>query len=312
MRPTSDISPPPATEKRLPLDRLGSEAMRDEELWFEDGTVALVAGNVEFCFYKDLLEDQSPVFRDMFASPQPSTPPGEPSECARVHLSDSAEDVRELLRMLLPDKQARLYSWRRLTFDALSACIRLGHKYQLDHIVDEAMTFVRKAYPKDFASYLERSTLHPEQAIGVVNLARLIGADDVLPLAIVDCCALSGTDLIQGLVRADGTREVLSSHDLALCFDAKGSLIRENARRLRRVTEFKPSRECDGRGCVAEVALATPPDEHDWCMGLTPRVLVPWGRAGTCACLVRKLGRNKHLHIVKMCGIASRISLGWK
>ena len=86
-----------------------SEAVvkRDEELWFEDGTVVLVAGNVEFCIYKGLLADRSPVFKDMFAFPQPHAPSAEPSERPRVRLPDSPEDIRELLRMLLPDKQSR-------------------------------------------------------------------------------------------------------------------------------------------------------------------------------------------------------------
>ena len=104
----------PPTRKRPRIDDQDAEetdneaaVKRDEELWFEDGTVVLVAGNVEFCVYKGLLADRSPVFKDMFSFPQPHSPPAEPADLPRVNLPDSAEDVRELLRMLLPDKQSR-------------------------------------------------------------------------------------------------------------------------------------------------------------------------------------------------------------
>lgn len=44
-----------------------------EELWFEGGTVVLVAGNVEFYIYKDLLADHSSMLKDTFPFPQPPT-----------------------------------------------------------------------------------------------------------------------------------------------------------------------------------------------------------------------------------------------
>ena len=172
---------------------------------------------------------------------------------------------------------ARLYSGRKPSFHALSACIRLGHKYQVDHIVDDAMAFIRKAYPKDFPSYLERTMFRQEHAIGVVNLAHLVGATDVLPVAFLDCCALVSKNLVWGFLRPDGTREMLGPHDLARCVEAKDHLMRETVRRLYRMTRFKPSPKCDGDECLAEEAFATPLDEHDWRGGVSTRVLAPWG-----------------------------------
>ena len=49
---------------------------RDHEFWYDDGTVILIARNVEFRIYKGLLSDHSSVFRDMFSLPQPSIPQG--------------------------------------------------------------------------------------------------------------------------------------------------------------------------------------------------------------------------------------------
>lgn len=39
---------------------------RDAEFWFEDGTIVLVARDVEFRVYKSILADHSPVFSNMF------------------------------------------------------------------------------------------------------------------------------------------------------------------------------------------------------------------------------------------------------
>lgn len=171
----------------------------------------------------------------------------------------------------------RLYSRRKPSFHALSACIRLGHKYQIDHVVDEALTFLRQAYPKDFPSYLSRSMFREEHAVGAVNLARLVGAADILPVVLLDCCALFGVDLVQGFVRPDGTHEALTTPELAICAEGKGRLVRENVYQLRRVTKFKPSPKCEGGTCVAVEAFAKPLDEHDWQAGLGARILAPWG-----------------------------------
>lgn len=79
---------------------------RDEEFWFEDGSVILVARNMEFRVYMRVLADHSPVFADMFSLPQPPRPAPSPAadECPIVHLADSPEDLRHILRVLLPRK----------------------------------------------------------------------------------------------------------------------------------------------------------------------------------------------------------------
>ncbi len=170
------------------------------------------------------------------------------------------------------------YSRRKPSFHALPTCIRLEHKkYQIDHIVDKAMTFIPKAYPKDFPSYLERAMLRQEHTIGVMNLAQFVGAADILPVVDLGGWALFGTDLVRGLVRPNRTRELLYPFDLAICIEAKGGRMRENARRLRRVTKFKPSPMCDGGGCLVEATFAIPPDEHDSQAGLSAQVLIPGG-----------------------------------
>lgn len=85
--------------------------VRDEEFWFEDGTVTLVAGDVHFLVYKGILANNSPVFNDMFSLPQPLDRDDSrgPTSWATpvVHLSDSPADLRCLLRLQMPGTDAR-------------------------------------------------------------------------------------------------------------------------------------------------------------------------------------------------------------
>lgn len=91
---------------------------RDEEFWYEDGSIILVARDVEFRVFKGILAEHSPVFRDMFSLPQPqgdassSTGTSRDVEhpCPIVHLSDSPEDLRHVLRAYMP-KDGPRYIW---------------------------------------------------------------------------------------------------------------------------------------------------------------------------------------------------------
>ncbi len=83
----------------------GADRKRDEEFWFEDGNVMLVARDVEFRVFKGILADHSPVFKDMFSLPQP--PEYATALCPVVHVTDAPEDLRHLLRVYMPKTEPR-------------------------------------------------------------------------------------------------------------------------------------------------------------------------------------------------------------
>lgn len=85
-----------------PGSESSTEWKKDDEFWFADGTISLVASDVEFRVYKGILETHSPVFADMFSLPQPHADVG-----PVVHLVDSAKDLRHVLRALFPSKETR-------------------------------------------------------------------------------------------------------------------------------------------------------------------------------------------------------------
>lgn len=96
---------------QVPLDNGGVGRQRDAEFWFGDGTVILVAGDVEFRIYKGLLADYSPVFKTMFAKQHPVRPmPIDECHsipCPVVRLKDSPYDLRHILRAYVSRKQTR-------------------------------------------------------------------------------------------------------------------------------------------------------------------------------------------------------------
>ena len=72
---------------------------KDDELWYEDGTVVIIAGDVAFRLYKGVLARASPIFQDMFAIGQPGD--AETMDCCPVvRLPDSPVDLRYFFSVL--------------------------------------------------------------------------------------------------------------------------------------------------------------------------------------------------------------------
>ncbi|KAI0819799.1 hypothetical protein BC628DRAFT_1331968 [Trametes gibbosa] len=232
----------------------GVASTRDEEFWYGDGNIILIARDVEFRVYRGLLSDHSPVFKDMFSLPQPDdTPVSVDSStgysCPVVHLSDSPEDLRHILRVHMPRSVVSPFMSEAPSFDSISASIRLGHKYQMSNLVDHAVEYLKTYYTTDFATWNYSDHNHPvgfEEvlAIGVVNLARLVGQPSLLPTALLTCCGLSGEKIVRGFEREDGSREQLTVDDISLCFDAHPRLVQESVRIALTIMKTSPSDKC--------------------------------------------------------------------
>lgn len=82
---------------------------RDDEFWYKDGSIVLVAQSVGFRVYRELLVERSAVFRDLFSLPQPSDSQ-RVCGCPVVHLSDTTIALKEFLAMLLRGKRCETCS----------------------------------------------------------------------------------------------------------------------------------------------------------------------------------------------------------
>ncbi|PIL26496.1 hypothetical protein GSI_12254 [Ganoderma sinense ZZ0214-1] len=210
---------------------------RHPEIWFDDGSIVLVARGTAFRIYRGLLASQSPVFAETFA-PSTSGPDkaGKTFDgCPAVQVDDSPCDLAHLLRLLLPQSTMYFHPTGespgvRHTFDQISAIIRLAHKYRIPQIQDQALSLLQEFwYTSSFYIFTgprpDRDIdIRPVHAIGAVNLARLTDTPSMLPLALYECAHLDGGALFDGWTREDGTVERLSDADLRRCLDARVEL----------------------------------------------------------------------------------------
>ncbi|KAI0742511.1 hypothetical protein C8Q80DRAFT_1188920 [Daedaleopsis nitida] len=240
-------------------ERSYTDTKRDDEFWFQDGNLLLVTQDVEFRVYQGPLIAHSPVFKDMLSLPQPEPPRYEregSSSCPTVHLSDSPEDLRHFLRVFVSGKALRAGS-HEPSFDEVSACVRLGHKYEVDFVVQRNMDFLRKYYTDDFDVWYPSNLVRPPSfeaihSIGVVNLARLTGELRMLPTALMDCCTL-GAEIVDGFTRADGTRETLAPEDLGRCFVGRTKMAQASARIAHQMFRQTIAAGCKHAACCQRV-----------------------------------------------------------
>ena len=130
-----------------------------------------------------------------------------------------------------------------LTYHDVSAYIRIGHKYQMDAFVKECVTYLRALYPDDYETWKTSKPFLPPYSIGIINLARLAGADVLLPAAFLECCRL-GPDAVDGLRNPDGTVEYLSPHDLKIYICAQRDLMKARVQIALRAFNTGPAPDC--------------------------------------------------------------------
>ncbi|KAH9916587.1 uncharacterized protein BXZ73DRAFT_53794 [Epithele typhae] len=208
--------------------RIGAAArVKDDEFWYEDGSITLVAEAVEFRVYKGVLANASPVFKDMFSLP---AIPSSPDTTNIVALQDSADDVRRMLRLVLPKDCVHIAG--PLEMWDISAGIRLGHKYEMKTLVAHLTKRLGEYYTSSWTVWCSPSrekvprSFKGTAAIAVMNIARLTGANWLLPAAFLECCLLPPRELLAGFERSDGAMERLSTEDLATCLEAKLELMK--------------------------------------------------------------------------------------
>ncbi|KAF7978940.1 hypothetical protein HWV62_44155 [Athelia sp. TMB] len=189
----------PSTSKRKRLD--SSEDAIDpvrSDIWYDDGNVVLQAENTQFKVYRGILAQSSPVFRDMFAFPQPPLEDAQLVDgCPVVHLSDSAKEVRYILRAL---SGQRLNAFaHKLPFAEFAAFLCLGQKYDIEVLYLEAKRILFDMAPAELSAYypqpqyVDRDDIEIPKAIcmELVLLARRTGLLSILPYALYECSASS-------------------------------------------------------------------------------------------------------------------------
>ncbi|KAM5537259.1 hypothetical protein V8D89_008989 [Ganoderma adspersum] len=186
---------------------------RDVQFWYEDGTVILVVYDIKFRVYKGVLVQHSLFFCDMFSLPQPQDADTKPCPVACI----------------IPG------SPRWPSFNLISACICLGHKYQIKRLLDVSIAYLKGYYTMDLDTWQNHWAYYDEyeqeslsgfidlHTIDVLNLVCLTGQTLILPTAFFQCHLLEER-IINGFNRVDSSHEELQLVDLKCCLKVKEDL----------------------------------------------------------------------------------------
>ncbi|KAM5541917.1 hypothetical protein V8D89_004227 [Ganoderma adspersum] len=211
---------------------------RDADVWLTDGNCVVVAKDTAFRVYKGILSLHSELFRDLFSLPNSSSGNDMMDGCPTVTVADDPRDIRCLFLVLCCGKDFYHENDepKPVEFAVLASLIRMGHKYSIPKIMNDALSRLKKYYPTTLSAWDEIDTregyVATESAVHafeVVRLARLTETPSLLPSAFFACCekmcALSIKDdrlptegqlLLHGLSVQDSRRLIKGRENLAL------------------------------------------------------------------------------------------------
>ncbi|KAI0047115.1 hypothetical protein FA95DRAFT_1595911 [Auriscalpium vulgare] len=186
-------------------DNALEERTRHEELWYDDGTIVIIAETTLFRVHMGVLKRECDLFGAMFSMPQPEQLQEQVDGCPVVLFHDSAADVGHMLAALY----SRGYeAYRAVSLDYISAILRLGLKYGITRLEDEAVNRLLDVYPMDcdafqrynkyihpcVASEAPRTYVHTTpEPFRVLKLVESVDSDDtrlkhIANLALYVCC----------------------------------------------------------------------------------------------------------------------------
>ena len=185
---------------------------------------------------------------------------------------------------------------------AIASCIRFGYHYGATALAQQCIAYLCQYFPSTYDEYDALTSFvppffEPIHAISVINLARLTGTHSLLPAAIIACSYnLSNANILAGVHWPDGTHDVLTPSDLALCLSAKLTLAHASLRRLAFRCYPAASHTCKRpRECIAALQMmlgsairtplkaAIPYPFYPW----KPAQTDLWGLCAQCLCAVR-------------------------
>ncbi|KAF9818297.1 hypothetical protein IEO21_02925 [Rhodonia placenta] len=225
-----------AAEEGANLPQNMDNAQRVDDLWYDDGSVVLIAQDRAFRVHRSILSQQSSVFRDMFSIPQ-SSDVMNMDGCPIVELADDALMLEHLLRAIynrsffLPCATESANEVVRIGTSIAS----LSHKYDIPPLMKEAIVRLEDIYSTKFEDHnryhVDEDPMDDGTAIFVINATRRIAPsplDRILPVAFYYCrrtSQLPMSPLVYGIRRGPcSPPEKLSDEDLARVLHGKSEL----------------------------------------------------------------------------------------
>lgn len=221
------------------------------------------------------------MFQGLFDIPQPVG--AEMNEgLPAIEMTDNPDDLSVFLTALYDGPQYGSYSvgihcvdhfhfssfvrCAKLDFKNVAIFTRLGHKYGVEHLCEGGMRRLREGFPSTFYPcfgwYEGPGKALPgfrtEDAITVLNLARLTAAIDILPTILYVCAQLSISHILcrSTLVPGSNNEDYRSMMDVARCLSGQTELrLRQHRTVLKFVASESRSDKCtDTQACDERLA----------------------------------------------------------
>ncbi|KAJ3513912.1 hypothetical protein NLJ89_g2686 [Agrocybe chaxingu] len=133
--------PRTSEESSARAEQFGPQLVRSEDLCFEDGSAIIQAESTQFRVHKTVLARLSSIFCHVLQLGEQSASEAVVDECLVVHVSDSAVEMHQLLRLLYDLK----YGQDELpTFTQIAAMLRLERKYGVEPLYQESLRMNRR------------------------------------------------------------------------------------------------------------------------------------------------------------------------
>ncbi|KAJ7060928.1 hypothetical protein C8F01DRAFT_1058194 [Mycena amicta] len=154
----SETHPSPAKRKRtestvhIPVD-VPPSPTRSTRFWMPYGDIVLQVECTQFKVNRDVLGHQSVVFRDLFLLPQPN---GDDKDkflvdgCSMVEMAGDATEDWELLLGVLYEPFTLTGG---LPLEAVAAMLRLGRKYEMDMVLQDALHRLHHDFPRSLEAW---------------------------------------------------------------------------------------------------------------------------------------------------------------
>ncbi|TBU54725.1 hypothetical protein BD310DRAFT_951232 [Dichomitus squalens] len=166
--------------------------------------------DVEFCIYKGPLVANSPVFTWTCGT-----------KPAVVHGSDPSKDLRRISCAVLPGEMPRV-ALDDLCSNSVSACVGLGHKYEINYVVRRGGNDLKKFFVENLDTCARVDPPRPPAFKGSIPSVR------PLPTALMGCCIFRSAELVHGFAHEDGKPEKLSPKDIGRCSLGRANLMQAN------------------------------------------------------------------------------------
>ncbi|KAH6907632.1 hypothetical protein BKA70DRAFT_1283559 [Coprinopsis sp. MPI-PUGE-AT-0042] len=123
------------------------ESTRRSDVWLSDGNIILKVDGTQFRVHKSILSMHSTVFADMLENPQLRRTGG---RLPIVKLGGDQSYQWEWLLGLLYDGRRKYATTQRFEYTLIESMITLGDKYDISHVLREALGQFESAFPSRF------------------------------------------------------------------------------------------------------------------------------------------------------------------